>query len=200
MAGFFSNLFFGKPSKIEQRSLLSPQQQLLQNQLMGAAQGQGAGGAFGQAADYYRNLLSDDSADFNAFSAPEMRRFREEIVPGLAEQFAGLGAGSSGLSGSNFRNAAVNAGADLSERLGSIRAQLRQNAAQGLQNIGGAALNPYMQNIFRPQQPGLAGQALGTALGSFISPGLGALGGQWANMMFNPATKASPIQAGKGNR
>lgn len=202
MAGFFKSLFKGTPEKFSQVNLLTPQQQAIQNQRMAAAQGMGAGGAFGQAADYYRGLLSDESADFNAFAAPEMRKFREEIVPGLAEQFAGLGAGGSGLSGSHFRNAAINAGTDLSERLGRIRAELRQNAAQGLQNIGEGALNPYTQNLYRPAQPGFLSQAIGPALSSIGTaiggPVLGSVGaglGNWAKSWFSPSTPASPQQA-----
>ena len=51
--------------------------------------------SFGTAADYYRDLLGNDSADFNAFASPELRRFREQIVPDLSEQFAGMGSGLS---------------------------------------------------------------------------------------------------------
>lgn len=151
---FYQSLF-GRPEQNYQQSTLGPEQQGLFNQLTQAGQAPGAGGAFGQSADYYRGLLSDDSQDMNAFSAPELRRFNEQTIPGLAEQFAGMGSG--GLSSSGFRNAAVNAGADLSERLGSIRAQLRQQGAQGLQGIGQAGLGNYTENIHRPETFGLAG-------------------------------------------
>lgn len=195
MAGFWGDLFKGTPQRFEQISKLSPQQTGLQNQLMGAAQGQGAGGAFGTAADYYRGLLSNESSDMEAFAAPEMRRFREQTMPDLASQYAGLGAGASGLSGSGFRNAAVGAGTDLSERLASMRAGLRQNAATGLQNIGQQALNPYMQNINVPAQQGLLATALGAAGTMIGGPIAGAIGkgvGDWASNWFNPSTKASP--------
>src|SRR4029078_3616274 len=113
----------------------------------------GAGGAFGSAADYYRDLLSDDSQTAKAMFKPEMRRFNEEIIPGLSEQFAGMGSG--GLSSSGFRNATVNAGTDLSERLGAIRAQLRQQGAQGLANLGGMGLGNFSQDVV--SQPGSSG-------------------------------------------
>lgn len=147
---------FGGPrqkTRFEQRPLLSKEQRPVFSQLVNAAQNQGAGGAFGQTADYYRNLLSDNPEDFQAFSAPELRRFREQTIPELSEQFAGMGSG--GLSSSGFRNAAVNAGTDLSERLAAIRADLRQRGAQGLFNIGQQALGTqFTGNLARPPAQG----------------------------------------------
>ncbi len=198
MAGFW----MGTPQKFEQISNLSPEQMQLQKQLMGAAQGQGAGGAFGTAADYYRGLLSNESPDMEAFMAPEMRKYNEQLIPDLAQQFAGMGAGGSGLSGSGFRNAAIGQATDLSERLASMRAQLRQHAAAGLQGIGQQALSPYMQNYNVPAQQGFLSTALPALAGAAGSAFLGPLGGMagsalgsWASSMFNPSTKASPTGA-----
>ena len=179
---------FGTEGKFLQKSKLGPEQMGSYNQLQGASQGMGAGGAFGDSADYYRGLLSNNSEDFNAFAAPEMRRFNEQTIPGIAEQFAGMGSG--GLSSSGFRNASINAGTDLSERLGAIRAQLRQQGAQGLMNIGQQSLGDYNQNFYQePQDSGLLGgigSALGGLAGSFI-PGVGtalgaAAGGGLSNL------------------
>jgi hypothetical protein len=175
-----SNFAFGTPETRENVSTLRPEQEGLYNQLVNAGQNRGAGGAFGEAADYYRNNLSDNPADFQAFAAPQMRQFNEQIVPDIAEQFAGMGSGA--LSSSGFRNAAVNAGTDLSERLGAIRANLRQSAAQGLQGIGQAGLQNFSQNMVT--QPGSQGflssiaPAIGTGLGAaFGGPVGGAIGG-----------------------
>lgn len=179
----------GRKGKYTQRSTLGPEQQGLYNQMQQALQGQGAGGAFGQAADYYRNNLSDNPADFQAFAAPEMRRFNEQIIPGLSEQFAGMGSG--GLSSSGFRNAAVGAGTDLSERLGSIRANLRQQAAQGLNQMGQFGLSPqFNENIYEAGQPGLLDFA-GPALGAFGGPALGAFGNMAGNWLSNKFGKGS---------
>lgn len=180
--GIFSKagkkFLMGTPEKHKRVSTLLPEQQDLFNQLQQAGMGEGAGGAFGDSADYYRNLLSDDSADMEAFAAPEMRKFNEEIIPGLSEQFAGMGSG--GLSSSGFRNAAVNAGTDLSERLGAIRAKLRSQGAQGLQSIGQAGLGNFSQDVMT--QPGTQGflgsvsQGAGNAIGQGI--------GKWATGKF----------------
>lgn len=173
--GLWQSLF-GSPERNYQQSTLGREQQPLYNQLLSSSQGRGAGGAFGQSADYYRDLLSNDSADFDAFAAPEMRRYNEQTIPDLAEQFASMGSG--GLSSSGFRNAAVSAGSDLGERLGAIRAGLRQNAAQGLSSIGQMGLGNYNENIHRPQTFGLvggiaegAGRGLGQAAGRYAFGG-----------------------------
>lgn len=172
--GFFQSIgegLFGKKGKMGQRSLLGKEQQPLYQQLLAANQGRGAGGSFGTSADYYRDLLSNDSADLQAFQAPEMRNFNENIIPQLSEQFAGMGSG--GLDSSSFRNAAVNAGTDLSERLGALRAQLRQQGAQGLQGIGQQGLQNFNENYQTADEPGLLGQIAGPLTGGALFGGLG---------------------------
>ncbi len=97
-------------------------------------------------------------------------------MPGISEQFAGMGSG--GLSSSGFRNAAVQGATDLSERLGSMREQLRMQGAQGLQNIGTQYLNPVTENVMHQGQPGI-GQPLMQGVGGAI-PGMiagGPMGG-----------------------
>lgn len=173
-----SNFLTGNPEKRENVSTLRPEQESLYNQLIGAGQGAGAGGAFGTAADYYRNLLSDENADYNAFSAPMLRQYNQDIIPGISEQFAGMGAG--GLSSSGFRNAQVQGATDLAERLGALRASLRQAGAQGLQNIGQTGLQNFSQNMITEHAtPGFLSTVaplVGTALGAFAGP-IGAAAG-----------------------
>lgn len=210
----FWDFFTGTPEKRENVSTLRPEQEGLYNQLTNAGKGRGAGGAFGDSADYYRNLLSDDSADYNAFAAPALRQYNQDIVPGISEQFAGMGAG--GLSSSGFRNAQIQGGTDLAERLGSIRAGLRQQGAQGLQNIGQQGLQSYSQNMVT--QPGTEGflssvapalgGALGTALGGPLGGAIGGMAGSWfggsgqkvgANSSpYGQTPKASPTVGGQG--
>ena len=170
----FFQALFGRPERNYQQSTLGQEQQPGYQNLLAAGQGPGAGGAFGESADYYRDLLSNDSQTANSMFAPEQRRFNEQIIPDLAEQFSGHG----GIGSSGFRNAAVNAGTDLSERLGAIRAQLRQQGAQGLSNIGGMGLQNFNENIHRPETFGFVGNALegaGKAAGAVA--GRAAMGG-----------------------
>jgi hypothetical protein len=184
----FSKLFSGDKDKMEQYSRLNPTQQKLLKQLQDAISGQGAGGAFGTAADYYRDLLSNDSETMKSLSAPELRRFNEDIIPGISEQFAGMGAG--GLSSSGFRNAAVNAGTDLSERLGAIRAGLRAQGAQGLTNLGGLGLENYTNNVHRPGNPGFA-ETAAPAFGEAVTQGV-------SNWLTPTPTETPPTTSAQG--
>jgi hypothetical protein len=175
------SFFTGTPGSFEKVSNLRPGQEGLYNQLLRSGMQKGAGGAFGDTADYYRSLLSNNNELFNDISQPELRRFREETIPGLSEQFAGMGSG--GLSSSGFRNSAVTAGTDLSERLGAIRAQLRQqniqnqlSAAHGLSSLGQIGLGQFDENVYRERTPGfleglapLAGAAAGAFGGGALS-------------------------------
>ncbi len=210
MPGFFKsigNFFTGTPEKRENVSTLRPEQEGLYQQAINAGMGRGAGGAFGSASDYYRDLLSNESPDYDAFAAPAMRQYNQDIVPGISEQFAGMGAGGSGLSGSGFRNAQVQGGVDLAERLGSLRANLRQAGAQGLQNIGQVGLQNYSQNmVTEPGTPGFLsnissafGGGLGTALGRSSGNWFGGNGNQVAAKTgpYGPGgPQASPVASG----
>ena len=212
MAGFFKsigNFFTGTPERHENISTLRPEQEGLYNQSVNAGMNRGAGGAFGQAADYYRDQLSNENSDFNAFAAPQLRQYNQDIVPGLSEQFAGMGAG--GLSSSGFRNAQVQGATDLSERLGAIRAQLRQQGAQGLQQIGQQGLQNFSQDrVTQPGSEGLLSQAApiaGAALGFMGGGPGGALAGfqagNWLKGGFggggnNVSAKTGPYDNGGG--
>ena len=180
----------GTPAKYQNVSSLLPYQQRLHKQNAGAASG-----AISSLQNYYGGLMSDNPADFQAMAAPEMRRFNEQIIPDLSEQFAGMGAG--GLTSSGFRNAAVSAGTDLSERLGALRAQLRQSAAQGLQGLAGVGTENVSQSV--QTDPGTQGflataaPIAGAALTAFGGPALGALGTAAANWITGGNKQKSPI-------
>jgi len=179
------DFFTGTPAEYEQVSNLTPSQMKGQRQLERAGRQRGAGGAFGTSADFYRDILENNPNALNELYAPELRQFREQTIPDLAEQFAGMGSGV--LSSSGFRNAAVNAGSDLSERLAAMRQQLRFNAAQGLSNIGAQGLQPhtsyqqtspgtegFLSNL-SPAIGGTIGTAVGGPIGGTIGGGLGSL-------------------------
>jgi hypothetical protein len=176
------DFLFGSPEKHKRKSTLLPEQEALLDQLTNAGQNRGAGGAFGESSDYFRDILANNPEMLQEFYAPEMRRFNEQTIPGLAEQFAGMGSGA--LSSSGFRNAAVNAGTDLQERLGAIRANLRQGASQGLMNVGQMGLGNYSQDVMtQPGSQGLlsnlgpavVGGLTGFASGGLPGAGIGAL-------------------------
>lgn len=179
--GFFK----GSKGSFQQHSMLGPEQQQLYQQLQQALQGSGAGGAYGDIADYYRSLLEDDNDTYNSFAAPEQRQFNEQIIPGLAEQFAGMGSGA--LNSSGFRNAAVSAGTDLSERLGKLRAQIRQQGVQGMQGLANQGLGNYNQTVYQPRSPGFF-ENVSTGVGQGIGK---AVSNAWSGN--NQSTTATPI-------
>lgn len=195
--GFFE----GTPEKHEQVSTLLPEQQSGFNQLQAAAAGRGAGGAFGTSADYYRDILSNDPSKMQEFYAPHLRQYNEDIVPGLSEQFAGMGAG--GLSSSGFRNAQIQGATDLSERLGSIRANLRQQAAQGLTGIGQTGLGTFSQDRVTQQGSGgllsNLGPLIGAGAGAYFGGPLGALAGYQLGSSGKAQTNSSPYGGSSGS-
>lgn len=179
MPGIFKsikNFLTGTPGKVRQISTLRPDQEILSQQLVNAGTGPGAGGAFGTSADYYRNLLSDNPADLAAFTAPALRQYNQDIVPGISEQFAGMGSG--GLSSSGFRNAQVQGATDLAERLAAMRSSLRQAGAAGLSNIGQLGLQGFQQNYEQPGTPGLLPSAA-QGFGNAVTQGFGNLASSW---------------------
>lgn len=196
--GWFSKLFFGSPEKHKRVSTLTDEQQPLLQQLIDAIQGSGAGGAFGSSADYWRMILDDNPELMDQFMAPEMRKFNEQIIPGLSEQFAGMGSG--GLSSSGFRNSAVQAGTDLQERLAAMRANLKNQAASGLLGMGQMGLGNYSQDVMTQAGtqgliPGLS-NAFGQGFGSQLGKMAGDWTGNWAASKFGQSSPYGNKKAG----
>jgi hypothetical protein len=148
------------PAGYQQLSTLSKGQRGLLQQLLGSLQGQSSNiqqsPLYQQGSSYLSSLLSGSPEATAAFEAPYMRQFNEQIVPGLAERFSGLGAGAQ--SSSAFSQALGAAGAGLQENLASLREGLRGQAA-------GQALGYAQQPISNLQ--GLAGLGLGTSTKAF---------------------------------
>jgi hypothetical protein len=161
-----SNFLFGKDPKMEQFPTKTPEQQQLLSQLL-----EQLGGPLGQGMQNILQLLSGDPEAFKAFEAPAMRQFEEQIVPGLAERFSGMGAGAQ--SSSAFQQALGQAGASLSERLAMQRAGLQQGAMGQLGGLLGAGLSA--QPFGYQYTPGTSGLFGGMAPG--IGFGLGSGGG-----------------------
>lgn len=160
--------FTGTPGQFQQKSSLGQEQQPILNNLVNSVQNPNAGGAYGDSADYYRNLLSNNPNQLQAQAAPDIRNFQQQILPGIANQYSNIGAGGA-LSGSGFRNASLQAGTDLMERIASLRAGLRQQGAVGLSGLGQQSLGNYYNNVYQPRTPGLLesiAPAIGTALGA----------------------------------
>jgi len=152
------------PRGYSEKSTLNPAQQQgfeqLMQQLLPLLQ---------KSSQYYGDILDGSDEGFQRFSAPYERQFREQIIPGLAEQFAGTGS----LSSSGFQNALGSAGAGLSENLASLRESLRsQIPGQILSNLQN--LLQLNTKAYLPKQPGFL-QSLGLGAAGGIGQGLGHL-------------------------
>jgi len=90
-----------------------------------------------QLGSYYGDLMNPEGQSYQNYAAPEMRNFQQEIMPDIAEQFAGVG----GLSSSGFQNAAAGAGASLQEKLAALRSGLQMQGAQGMANLSQQTMN-----------------------------------------------------------
>jgi hypothetical protein len=76
--------------------------------------------------NFLQNLMNPSQESTQQFAAPYMRQFNEQIVPGLANQFAGTGS----LNSSGFQQALGSAGSDLMERLAALKGNLGLQGAQ----------------------------------------------------------------------
>lgn len=105
----------------------NPQQEALHNSILAQAMGMSqGGGGYQQAQNYYNNFLGDNQQQaFNQFSQPYQQQFNEQILPQIAERFAGAGA----LSSSGFGQALGGASAGLQSQLAQLFSQLQGNAA-----------------------------------------------------------------------
>lgn len=151
-----------------------------------------------QGSNYLQQMLSNDPAAMAAFEAPYMRNFNEQIAPGLAERFAGMGTGGSGLSSSGLNNSLAQAAITLQERLAALRSGMQMNAAQqGLSyaqqpysNMFNAANVNTFENQYVPGQEGMWKPIVTGAAGAAAGP-LAAFGTQQLINQFSP-NQASP--------
>ena len=161
-----SEYLFGSKPKAEKVSVLTPEQQALQNQLVG-----GLGAPTQSGLDFLSALLSGDPEALNAFEAPLIQQFEQETIPGLAERFAQYDAqGSSG-----FKNSLAGASKDLTTNLAALRGQLQMNALGNLGGLLGLGTQQSFQPLMKQGSQGLFGSALtgfGSSLGSKLGGGL----------------------------
>ncbi len=185
----FSDWLFGSPDKLEKVATGTNQQmQFGGNDIISMLQQMiQQGGGLNLANQYDQNLLGPGSEAFNKFSAPYLQQFDEQILPQIAERFAGAGA----LSSSGFGQALGGASAGLQSNLAQLFSQLQGQAAgrqQGqFQNLSqtGLQYSPFAYN----KQEGSSGvipnfltgilskaaDPIGNALGNGISGGINSL-------------------------
>lgn len=179
----FWDFLFGRKPRTTQLPTLTPQQQAYQNQALSGAMG-GPSNLVGM--DYLRDLFSDDPEAWQAYEAPYMRQFNEQIVPGIATRFAGMG--SHGSFGSGLNQSLSMAAQRLSESLAGQRANLRSGAYNQLMQTAGMGMQPAFNYMRESGVPGMA-EDLGRA-GAYrllgMSPYGGGGGGGFGWRGFNP--------------
>ncbi len=154
------NWFTGYGGGFQQLPTMTPGQMGLQQQMQGGV-GQGMG--------FYQGLLGGDQRTLDLLSAPLMRQFNREVVPGIAGRFAG----GHSMRGSAFQNSLARAGTDLQTNIGQIQGNLLQSAAGGLTGMAGHAMQSPFQQVYRPQTPGVADYAAQAAGGFMGGAGMG---------------------------
>ena len=170
--GGLGSMFGGTPGRIEALPTMAPEQQALLGQLAGGLGGQG-----GPLAGGLQNLQQMLSGGAGAFEAPAMRQFQEQIVPGIAERFTGMGAGAQ--QSSAFGQQLGQAGAGLAEQLAMQRSGMQERGMGQLMSLLGLGMgtSPFQYQQIPGQQGALSGLlgGLGRGLGQMGAT----LGTQW---------------------
>ena len=171
-----------KGDKEIRRNLFTENQQGLLNQIIGGLSGEGKG--IGLGLDYLNDLMQGGEA-FDRASAPMMRQFQEQTLPGLSERFAG----SDAMQSSAFGQSLGSAGAGLQENLAALRGQQQQMGLQGLlQMLQPALTKQFDLEVEKGGSSGIGsglGSILGTAAGAYFGGPAGAsIGGQLGGKLF----------------
>ena len=194
-----SEVFFGSKPKTEQISTLNPQQQQMQTQLMNML-----GPLLQQGGGFLESLFSGGQGG-DQFSAPYMRQFEEQTIPGIAERFSEADAQGSSAFGQQLGAA----GAGLQENLASLQGQLSQQGLQSLMGLLSQGQQPTFNTMYQPGGGGaftelmkglggaipgaVSGNPLQSLMGSMqgmggSSAGVGNAGGAGSKYSFGPQT------------
>lgn len=196
MAGI-SEFLFGSGDKLKKVSNYSPEQQQAFKSLMAQLGGGGAlNQGYGNALGILQQYLDPQSDIYRNFEQPYLQEFNEQIIPQLAERYAGLGgSGMSGaLSSSGFGQSLGAAGSQLQTNLAQMKSTMQNQALQrilgqynqSLQTGLGAEPFSYQQ---QQGSSGFLGPILGAAGTAFAGPFGGALGkmaGSGLSNLFKP--------------
>lgn len=185
MPGFFEQLFGSKPQNRRLPTMLPEQQSALQGFFSNNID---QSPLYGAGAGYLQGLLNNSPESRADFEAPYLNQFRQQILPGIAERFAGLGTGSGALNSSAFNQMAIQAGSSLQNSLAQLRQQIMMQALpqamsyaqQPYSNLFAALNARPFENVHTPGTPGLFGSAapgLGSGLGNLLMNRWGGWGG-----------------------
>lgn len=171
MANALTEFFQGTPAQTTQLPRFAPNQQSALNDILSMALGG----------------LRDNKFSFDPIAQTARTQFQTQTVPGIAEQFTGIGGGQRS---SAFQGALGSAASGLEEKLAALRSGYNINQQSQLQNLLGIGLTPSFENIYMPQQGGFLQGAAGgigqsipmllAMLGQYLSQGT-----QQPNTAFN---------------
>lgn len=126
-------IWLGSSPSLSKKPTGTPEQQQfgqdLISQLMQMMQ---SGGSYGQSQDYLGGLFGQDA--FNQFAQPYNQQFEQQVLPGIAERFAGFGNSSGALSSSGFGQALSGGASDFQSKLAQLFSQLQMQGANQLGN------------------------------------------------------------------
>jgi len=180
--GGLLGLFSGGDDEFGELANGTPEQQALHSQILAQAMGMNQqGGGYQNAQNYYNRFLGGNQQEaYNQFASPYLQQFNEQILPQIAERFAGAGA----LSSSGFGQSLGGAAAGLQSKLAQLFSDLQGQAASSLTNqynqLSQTGLNyqPFSRtqkegsmgfgNTFLTGLTGQVGKATGNALGKRI--------------------------------
>ena len=122
------DFLFGTPDALKKVDTSTEGQQALHNNILSQAMGfSQQGGGYDLANQYYNNFLGPNQGQaYEQFSQPYLQQFQEQILPQIAERFAGAGA----LSSSGFGQSVGGAASGLQAQLAQLFSQLQGQAAQ----------------------------------------------------------------------
>lgn len=181
MANSLSNFLFGTPQTTNQLPIYSPEQQSARQQLRNSG----------------LTNLQNNPLSFAPIKQQYEKQFSEQVIPTLAERFAG------NIRSSAFKGALGNTASDFYSKLAGLESQYNLGSRQqGLRELL-STLNPEFENVLQPRQPGFlenlgvsAGQGLGSYLTGGLSSGLGglsSLSNLFAPQQSNQNTEIVPL-------
>ncbi len=177
-------------------STLTPQQQALQKQFIGQAQGMAQpGGSYDLSQNYLKGLLSNDPNAFNQFASPYLQQFEQQLLPRLTERFAGIGGGLGGGVGgsSGFGQAIGGAASDYQAKLQQMWQALRNQASQ--QSMGQynqlGQFGLQQSQAYQPGTMGFGGSAL-AGMSQGIGQGIGQYGAYKASQGWGGNQPSGP--------
>lgn len=148
------------------------------------------GGAYDKSIGLLQGYLDPNSDVYQNFEAPYLQKFNQQVIPGLAERFAGFGAQGGGLSSSGFGQALGAAGANLQTDLVAMKANMQRQSISDILN----QYNQMSTGVMNDQPFSRVAQAPGTF--SSIMSGIGGMKNPYGAPQLGGENYGIPKQSG----